>query len=163
MSEVRVSRCIAVPEGAKVQLIGFCDSSIKGYAALAYLRMVFSSWISIYYLVGKTKLALIKSETIPRLELCAVVLLARWLARFKAILMSRFKIDEVFAWTDLSVVLSCLTTTQVSFKVFVTHRVGQIHSLVLDCVWRYAPSQQKATDCSSHGLFPSQIVSHSLY
>lgn len=125
--------------------------------------MVSSERIVIYYLGGKTKLALIKMETIPRLELCAPVLLARWLARLKPMLESRLVIDRIHAWTDSSVVLPWLTTTQVSFKIFVTNRIGQIHSLVPDCVWRNVPSELNPADCASRGMFPTKIGSHSLY
>jgi len=164
LAGIRVPRCIHVPDESTVQLLGFCDASKKGYAALAYLRVVSSlGSVSIFYVGGKTKLAPIKSESIPRLELCAAVLLARWLARLKLIFSSRFCITDVFAWSDSSVVLSWLTTTQVAFKVFVTHRVGKVHALLPNCVWRYIPSPLNPADCASRGLSPRQLSGHSLY
>lgn len=164
LAGIKIPRCMQVQEGSIVQLVGFCDASKKGYAALAYLRVVSRSGsCSVFYVGGKTKLAPIKSDTIPRLELCAAVLLARWLARLKLILSSRFCVTDVFAWSDSSVVLSWLTTTQVSFKVFVTHRVGQIHSLLPGCVWRYVPSQLNPADCASRGLHPHQLIDQPLY
>jgi len=50
----------------------------KGYSVVVYLRLVNHSRPSLILLLGaKTKMASLKASTIPRLELCAAVLLAR--------------------------------------------------------------------------------------
>ncbi|XP_050548131.1 uncharacterized protein LOC126909744, partial [Daktulosphaira vitifoliae] len=163
-SDVKIPRSIIAPPNARVQLLGFSDASLKGYAALAYLRVVDDdSIVHVYFLGGKTKLAPIKSMSVPRLELCAAALLARWLARWKTILSDRFVIKEIFAWTDSTIVLSWLTTPQVKFKIFVTNRIGQVRSLVPECIWLYVPTQMNPADCASRGMLPSELVFCSLY
>lgn len=65
-----------------IQLLGFADASIKGYAAVVYLRVV-NAFGDIYvkFITCKTKVAPLKnaaadeSLSIPRLELCGALLL----------------------------------------------------------------------------------------
>ena len=63
-----------------IQLHGFADASQKAYAAVVYLRVLYSDTsISIALVTAKTKVAPISPQTIPRLELCAAVLLSKLL------------------------------------------------------------------------------------
>ena len=58
-------------------LHGFCDGSALAYAGVMYLRAVDSSGsMHISLVMAKTKVAPIKSLTIPRLEMCGAVTLA---------------------------------------------------------------------------------------
>ena len=57
------------------QLCGFCDASCKAYAAVVYLQM--SAGCKVQFVASKTRVAPLKSQTIPRLELLSAVLLAR--------------------------------------------------------------------------------------
>lgn len=68
-------------------MIGFSDALQRGYAAIIYLHVVDHedrTRINVNFVLCKSKVALLKSGplettlTIPRLELCAAVLLA-WL------------------------------------------------------------------------------------
>lgn len=67
------------------------------------------------------------------------------------------------AWTDSQVVLSWLTSSRSSFKVFVTNRLAKISNLIPSCHWNFIPSALNPADCVSRGLLPSQAISHSLY
>jgi len=101
--------------------------------------------------------------TIPRLELCAAGLLARWLHRLYNILSSRIQIGNVYAWTDSSVVLSWLNTPHVAYKVFVSNRIHQIHQLVPSGRWFHVSSDLNPADCASRGLRPEELAMFNLY
>lgn len=101
--------------------------------------------------------------TVPRLELCAASLLARWLARIQGTLAAQLTISGVYAWTDSSIVLSWLTTPHVTYKIFVSNRVHQVQNLLPECKWRHVPSEQNPADCASRGLQPSELKGHDLY
>lgn len=107
LSNVHVSRPMLTSERTHVQLCGFCDASDKGYAAVVYLRVRSAdSSISISLLGSKTKMAPMKTSTTPRLELCAALLLARWMSRVQEALNGSITVNEIFAWSDSQVVLS---------------------------------------------------------
>lgn len=95
----------------EVQLLSFANASQKGYAAIVFLHIVDDQQlVHINFFTCKTKVALLKSLqsdsslTIPRLELCVALLLARLLSHQLLVLQDRVKIDQVKAWTDSSIV-----------------------------------------------------------
>ena len=75
--DIRIPRCI-VPKSSDVvsfQLHHFSDSSTFAYGCCSYLRIVDSHGdIQCSFLMGKSRLAPIKSVPVPRLELTATVL-----------------------------------------------------------------------------------------
>jgi len=164
LSSVRVPRFVETQSGSTYLLCGFCDASVRGYAALVYLRVVHpSGQVSVHLLGAKTKLAPIHTTTIPRLELCAAGLLTRWLVRIQTTLSAQLNISGLYAWTDSSITLSWLTTPHVTFKVFVSNRVNQICQALPDCNWRHIASRDNPADCASRGMLPSELSGHSLY
>ena len=63
-----------------IQLHGFCDTSEVAYAGVVYLRTTDSkNNVHVSLVMAKTKVALIKWLTIPRLELCSGALLSKLL------------------------------------------------------------------------------------
>ncbi|XP_022179959.1 uncharacterized protein LOC111040376 [Myzus persicae] len=85
LSLIQVPRFVGTSKGSQYELCGFADASIKGYAAVVYLRVSDrDNGVSMFLLGCKTKLAPTKTLSIPRLELCAAGLLARWLSRYQA-------------------------------------------------------------------------------
>ncbi|KAL4083425.1 hypothetical protein QTP88_028741 [Uroleucon formosanum] len=96
--DIQIPRYIGCYTGCRYILCGFYDTSEKGYAAVVYLRVTDPSGATATYLLGaKTKLAPMKTMTIPRLELSGALLLASWLARLKRILEFQLRISDVFA------------------------------------------------------------------
>jgi len=81
-------------------------------------------------------MAPMKTLTIPRLELCASVLLARWMASISRIYDSMLAIYGMYAWSDSQVALSWIMNSNASFKVFfISNRVHQVYQLMPSCHW----------------------------
>jgi len=161
---IRIPRFLGTRRNMQCSICGFCDASSNGYAAVVYLRAVDSSGRSTLSLLGaRSKIAPVKSITIPRLVLCAAFLLARWMARLIVTLSLKLQILDVHAWSDSTTVLSWLKYPHDSFKVFVSNRIYKIHSLVPNCQWHYIESAFNPADCCSRGLTPSDFIKHDLY
>ena len=78
------------------------------------------------FVISKTRLAPIKTLTIPRLELQAAVAAARM--KTKILAEIDFEVDETHFWSDSKIVLHYLRDTQRRFTVYVSHRVAEIAS-----------------------------------
>ncbi|XP_060846073.1 uncharacterized protein LOC132925721 [Rhopalosiphum padi] len=164
LSFIRVPRFVETQSESTYNLCGFCDASMRGYAALIYLRIVLTGGqIKIQFLGSKTKLAPLHDMTVPRLELCGAGLLARWMARVRETLSAQLTISDWYAWTDSSIVLSWLTTPQVSYTIFVSNRINKINQLLPDCNWLHVSSEENPADCASRGLKPSELRYHELF
>ncbi|XP_008179890.1 uncharacterized protein LOC103308389 [Acyrthosiphon pisum] len=152
VSRVKLRRHIPIEQCTEAQLIGFSDASKRGYSAVVYLRLSYGAGSgTVHLLTARSKVAPLKNSrldeslSVPRLELCGALLLAQTLRRVHSNLSSIIHISSIHAWTDSTVVLSWLTTQQVTFK------------------WRYVPSLQNPADCVSRGLLPDEALKHNLY
>ena len=62
----------------KTELHAFSDASNKAYAAVIYMRSIYENGqVLVRFVASKTKIAPVKTQTIPRLELLGAVILAR--------------------------------------------------------------------------------------
>jgi len=147
---------------ARCDLHGFADASNAAYAAVVYMRTTsLSGEITITLLAGKSKVAPLKTMSIPRLELSAACLLARLIEFIR----SSLPIANVtcHCWTDSTVVLAWLSSHPSRWKTFVSHRVADIQSRLPNVKWRYLPSADNPADCASRGLLNSDIKSFHLW
>ncbi|XP_066599915.1 uncharacterized protein [Prorops nasuta] len=136
---------------ARCELHGFADASMRAYAAVIYLRAVNDSgdcWTSL--IISKSKVAPVKTVTIPKLELCGAVLLVKL---FKYILkLDLFRNLPIFAWSDSRDALAWLRNHPSNWKVFIANRVSYIQSELPSAVWRYVPSRDNSANFATRGL-----------
>lgn len=161
LSELRIPRWIGTSQQASFQLHGFCDASQHAYAAAVYLRAEVNNEIITHLLTCKSKVAPLKTLTIPRLELCAAELLSRLLVW--TIKHLSFPAMPTFAWSDSSVTLSWIAGSPSQWKVFVANRVSRIQTRSTDVSWHYVASEQNPADLASRGIAPSQLIGNSLW
>ncbi|UYV61049.1 hypothetical protein LAZ67_1003226 [Cordylochernes scorpioides] len=132
----------------------FCDASQIGYGAVAYLRSETGRENTLTLIWSKVRLAPMKSITIPRLELMAMVLGARLANAIQAALKRKC---ETTIWSDSTTALSWIKK-EIEWRVFVRNRVREIQATTNLNDWRFVPSQLNPVDLLSRGCPPSQFV-----
>jgi len=163
LENIRIPRKVLLINCTCIQLHGFCDASSEAYAACLYLRCVSTDGIKTTLVLGKSKVAPIKSLTIPKLELCAATLLSKLIEFYCNALTENITNLTIFAWTDSTVTLSWIRTSPHLLKVFVANRVASIQDIVEPSRWFYVPTQDNPADCPSRGVLPSQLIDHPLW
>jgi len=92
-----------------IQIHGFADASIDAYGCCLYLRTTNPSGVHTSKLIcAKSKVAPLKIISLPRLELCAALLLARLAS--KIIPKLHVKISKSYFWSDSKIVLAWITS-----------------------------------------------------
>ncbi|XP_046556878.1 uncharacterized protein LOC124266109 [Haliotis rubra] len=108
--------------------------------------------------MSKSRLAPIKSVTIPRLELCAAVLAIRLDEALRREL--RIKIERTVFWTDSMIVLHFIKNESQRYEVFVANRVTTIREGSSPECWRHIESSQDPADAASRGLDTAAMLNH---
>ena len=123
ISSITTPRCIFDEIDAEdiqaIQLHGFSNASKVAYGANVYIRVISSNAILMSLLVFKTRVAPLKGETIPRLELMSASTLANLMTAIHEALSCALKIDAVFNWTDSHIVRWWINGESKQFKQFV--------------------------------------------
>lgn len=164
ISSLNVPRRITCDDVIYYELHGFCDASEKGYAAVAYLRALFhNSQYRVSLVSGKSKISPLKRISLPRLELCAAVLLSDLIAAISKTLENNLKFCKLYAWSDSMVTISWIKSSPHRWKTFVANRVSHIQDILPPACWNYVESNKNPADCASRGLLPEDLVNHSLW
>ncbi|KAJ8946702.1 hypothetical protein NQ318_006960 [Aromia moschata] len=153
-----------IPESyIALELHGFCDASSRGYSAVIYLRSTLPSGkIQVNFICAKSKVAPLKSISIPRLELCSALLLSELMNFVLSLFEDHITISKVYAWSDSTITLAWINSSPHRWGTFVCNRVTKIHENVPSSIWRHISSQDNPADPASRGLLPSALISNSL-
>ena len=164
---ITINRCVNNLDCDNIETFeihGFGDASKFAYGAAVYLRTVRKSGeSSVQLLTAKTRLAPLKGETIPRLELMAALLLSRLVNSTVEALKSIVKIDRIFCWLDSQIVLWWLFGVNREFQQFVQNRVIEIRKLVTPDKWNYCPTNLNPADIASRGSKATELSDNPLW
>uniref|UniRef100_A0A8D8TBX7 Peptidase aspartic putative domain-containing protein n=1 Tax=Cacopsylla melanoneura TaxID=428564 RepID=A0A8D8TBX7_9HEMI len=146
------------------QLLGFSDASEKAYGAVIFSRVLLpNGTIKIEIICSKSKVAPLKVESIPRLELCGLLLLSDLMKVVTDSYSSKFKIDKSFCFTDSSVTLCWAHSSPHLFNVFVANRISKIQQNIDISNLFHIAGVDNPADVLSRGLLPEQLVECKLY
>ena len=71
--------------------------------------------------------------------------------------------QNLYAWTDSTIVLNWLDGNPRRFKTYVGNRISNIIELIPSIHWKHVNGQENPADCASRGLYPSELLDHSLW
>lgn len=164
ISSLRIPRCYT-PLDADIlsrQLIGFSDASERAYCGIVYLRSLDTAGgVHMSIVIAKTKVAPLKTISLPRLELCGALLLARLLKHAQDVL--HIASSDVRAFTDSTIVLYWVAGNSHCFKTFEANRISEIQQLVPPESWAHVSGVDNPTDAGSRGLLPQDVLHHDLW
>ncbi|XP_033222717.1 uncharacterized protein LOC117176572 [Belonocnema kinseyi] len=162
LNTVRYQRCIVLNSSIDSQLHGFCDASEKAYGACLYLRSTDNRGNHHCELIrSKSRVASLKTMTLPKLELCAAALLVQL---FNSTIRS-LQIDfskKVFC-SDSTVALNWINSPPHMLLTFVTNRVSEIQATTKPTDWRHVPTLDNPADCISRGQGPHDFLNNTLW
>ena len=149
LAEIRCARFVSLSyfhPGVNAELHGFCDSSKEVYCAVVYLRLTCANDVKVSFIASKTKVAPLKTVTIPKLELLGCLLLSKLLSQVLTSMKSRISIQTVVCWSDSEVTLSWIRGKEKAWKSWIENRVVEIREVVDREGWRYVKSEENPAD-----------------
>ena len=162
MNKVSFDRKLFTEAYEEIQIHGFCDASNVGYGACLYVRTRGKNKIiSVRLLCAKSRVAPVKTVTIPRLELCGALLLARLYREVSKAL--NIVPAKMICWCDSTIVLHWIGTQPYLLKTYVANRVAEIQELVGSHVWRHVRSENNPADAISRGQLPRAFIQNKMW
>uniref|UniRef100_A0A8D8SE53 Integrase catalytic domain-containing protein n=1 Tax=Cacopsylla melanoneura TaxID=428564 RepID=A0A8D8SE53_9HEMI len=163
LQDLKIARHLSIVKDSTVRLIGFCDASFAAMGACVYAHVDTGGVINTHLICAKSKIAPTKYVTIPRLELCSSLLLAKLMDSVLKTFQSKYEIEQVICFSDSKVALYWISSESVRWKTFVANRVTKIQELVSEDKWFHVKGTENPADCLSRGITPKELISHKLW
>lgn len=162
LASFKVPRWLGMAKAKTISLHGYCDASSKAYAAVIYVRSEDNNGnITTALVVSKTKVAPVKTVTIPRLELCGAHLLVKLLGVTRKAL--RLEQAEYCLGTDSTIVLAWLKKVPSTLKTYVANRISYMQTHSNPTQWHHIPTTENPADCASRGQTPMELKENMLW
>ncbi|XP_071867010.1 uncharacterized protein [Bombus fervidus] len=162
LNNIRFPRKTIIKTAVNIELHGFCDASEKAYGACVYIRTInVDGIIQTILLTARSKVAPLKTLTIPRLELSGALLLTSLISVVKNSLTTR--ISRTVYWTDSSIVLQWIKSLSHTLKTFVANRVSEIQNKTNIDDWRHVSTTDNPADLISRGQTPKEFLNQAIW
>ena len=154
LQKFTVSRCykpIGLNRIISYKLHHFSDAPANAYGDYSYLPVEENyGSIQCSFVISKSRLAPVKTISIPRLELTAAVLSVR----LDILLRKELQVSACTStcWSDSTAVLHNIHNSRKHFPIFVPYRVSILehHTDVSD--WKYIPSKANCADVTTRPI-----------
>jgi len=131
MESISIPRHVMCKNPQTIELHGFCDASEAAYGACIFIRSINQTGdVTTRLLCAKSRVAPLKSITLPRLELCGTLLLVKLGAMVRKALPLKF--DHIQYWSDSTITLAWIKHRPGELQTFVANRVSAIQCTAPD-------------------------------
>ncbi|GBM94658.1 hypothetical protein AVEN_185627-1 [Araneus ventricosus] len=147
----------------KLEVHGFADASERAYGAVVYLTCKSSAGERncVRLLCSNSRVVPLKFISVPKLELCAALLLAQLVKRVLCAI--KLKINDVYLWSDSTIVLAWIQHEPWELKTFVANRIAAIQELTKKEQWFHFSTGNNPADVLSRGLAPEKLCNNELW
>ena len=165
LREIKLQRFVLRKEQAdNVFLHLFGDASEIGYDACIFI--VAQDELgerSSTLLTAKAKIAPLRTQSVPRLELCAALLGCQLVnSVLESLNKMSVKIQSQYAWTDSTIVLNWLSSEPSVWATFVDNRVAKCQENK-NLIWNHVQTRGNPADPASRGVDPSKLENFSIW
>ncbi|GFR12543.1 integrase catalytic domain-containing protein [Trichonephila clavata] len=137
------------------------DASKSAYGTILYLRFVTcNNKIETSFICSKSRVAPLKSLTLPRLELTAALLSARLAKQVSSCL--KFNAN-IYYWTDSLISYYWICGDSSAFKPYIKNRVQEIQLLSDPSQWGHCPGKDNPADLISRGTSAVKLAQNELW
>ncbi|GFR30277.1 integrase catalytic domain-containing protein [Trichonephila clavata] len=148
-------------ELSSVDIHCFSDASKSAYGTILYLRFVTcNNKIKTSFICSKSRVAPLKSLTLPRLELTAALLSARLAKQVSSCL--KFNAN-IYYWTDSLISYYWIRGDSSAFKPYIKNRVQEIQLLSDPSQWGHCPGKDNPSDLISRGTSAVKLAQNELW
>ena len=158
VQEIRVPRFCLVNHVTSTELHSFSDVSIKAFAAAVYLRLESEDNVSTTLVASKTRVAPLKQQSLPRLELLGALISSRLASAVERAVSSCIIINSVYCWTDSIIALFWIKGVDKEFKQFLENRVAGIRKKTDTSSWNHIAGKDNPSDLPTRGLQLGELL-----
>ncbi|XP_036317696.1 uncharacterized protein LOC118732675, partial [Rhagoletis pomonella] len=146
---------------SSTKLHAFADASTKAYGACVYAVSNADGGPHSSLIAAKSRVAPTKETTLPKLELCAALLLSELLESLVATLTINAR--NIYCWSDSTIALSWIQGEPSRWTTFVANRVARIQQITAGYTWRHVSSSENPADLVSRGVTVHNIINNQLW
>ncbi|XP_011173050.1 uncharacterized protein LOC105205391 [Solenopsis invicta] len=162
VNHISIARQVICDKPTFIELHGFCDASEKAYGACVYICSINAKQERTIKLVcAKSRVAPLKRISMPRLELCGVLLLAQLCGKIKDAMI--IPIKDTHHWSDSTITLAWIAGEPHQWHTFVANRISEIHRLTDKHKWHHVRSDQNPADLLSRGVNAEDLKGKQLW
>lgn len=161
LGQFRIPRWLSIGKNIQMEIHGFCDACIKAYGAVLYMRSIDADGkINCTLITAKSKVAPLKSMTIPRLELHAALLCSK--LTHQVVTSCEFYVKQ-YLWSDSMIALHWIKRSPSDLKMYVGNRVQEIKENARHATWSHVGTLDNPADILSRGANARDFIKYALW
>ncbi|XP_015120456.1 uncharacterized protein LOC107043449 [Diachasma alloeum] len=162
LKNIAFKRNVLINDASELQIHGFADASTIAYGACLYIRSANKHGeIETQLLCWRSRVAPLKTMSIPRLDLCAAQTLVELCNSVQGAIKK--EISRTILWSDSTITLHWINKSPHLLKTFVANRVTDIQQGSKHCEWRHIGSADNPADALYRGQLPADFTSNELW